>query len=53
MMTIRVINFEGRDEVYVGVLKITYVGEYVHIYCTGIQYRELIEDIQFMQVWEK
>ena len=53
MMAIRFINEDGKDEVYRGVLKMTYVGDYIHIYCEGIQYKELIFDIQFMQVWEE
>lgn len=50
-MFIRIINNEGKDEVYEGVVKMTYVGAYIHIYLPGRQYKELASDIQFMQVW--
>lgn len=50
-MFLRIINKEGKDEVYEGVLKLTYVGAYLHIYLNGRQYKELASDIEFMQIW--
>lgn len=53
MLNLRVINSEGKDSLYKNVIKITYVGDYIHIYCMGIQYKELATDLQFFQIWSE
>lgn len=53
MMRIRIINIEGKDEVYKGVIKLTFAGDFLHIYCDGVQYKELTSNISFFQIWEQ
>jgi hypothetical protein len=51
-MTIRIINKDGKDELYKNVIKATFLSGWIHIYCDGFQYKELVQDIDFLQTWE-
>ena len=51
MMKIRILDVDGKDEVYSDVLKYTYVGDYLYIYTSMMTFREYVEDVVFFQVW--